>query len=244
MLHGSSCHDRGAGSYLADASASDTRVVVLIAGYSPAHGNTPAGATRPCGSVTLITSSGRVMLVDTGREDALLLEAVAGAGVRPEQVDTVFLTHTHRDHCSCLTLLPRARVFASPLELADCRQRLADSPRAADGVLLARLEPAPAALLRDVRWVPTPGHTPGSASVLLRRADVTIAVCGDAVGNRTMFAERAPSANSQHATAERCSMDRLAAAVGANGVIVPGHGRPFRVANGLVGDEPEPGRAL
>ena len=49
----------------------------------------------------LLRGDGRTVLVDTGNgpeADGRLMEELAQAGVRPEEVDTVLFTHLHGDH--------------------------------------------------------------------------------------------------------------------------------------------------
>lgn len=207
------------------------QVTVLVTGYSPRHGNMPGDRTRPCGSVTLVRSGDRRILVDTGREDDLLLAGLAAAGARPDEIDVVVLTHTHRDHTGCLALLPRAQVLAGERELEDAKLRLAASEQRGDQELLARAIAAPKTIAPGVETFPTPGHTPGSLSVLVWTAGVTFAICGDAVGDEAGFAASRPSENSADAEMERASMQRLAEIAD---VIVPGHGVPFAVGKGSV----------
>lgn len=57
-------------------------------------------------TVCLIRKDGRFILVDTGHESdaGIVLDQLAGHGIRPEQIDTVVLTHFHIDHVANLGL--------------------------------------------------------------------------------------------------------------------------------------------
>ena len=215
------------------AETNGARVVVLIGGYTPARGNMPEGRTQSCGSATLVRveagggEKGRVLLVDVGREADLLLAGLAEVGVRPEEVDTVVLTHTHRDHFGCLGLLPNARVLASAREIEEARERFAAGEEAADRELLARVTVCEKDVAPGVWVEATPGHTMGSQSVLVRVGEETVVMSGDAVTTPDAFAQRRASSNALDPEKGRRSIEQLAAVAT---VIVPGHDRPFRVS--------------
>jgi glyoxylase-like metal-dependent hydrolase (beta-lactamase superfamily II) len=210
--------------------ASEPRVTVLLAGYLGYDKYHPErGERSACSTVTLIQVAGRAILVDTGLDDAGLLAGLQAAGLTPEDVDTVVLTHTHGDHYRSLSVLPRARVLASGPEVVAWRSR-----GAPDKELLSRLQPTVTRLAPGVRLLLTPGHTPGSASVLVAQAGQLVAVVGDAVDSRDFFVRREPSHNAVDPAAERLNFALFAAIAD---VIVPGHGRPFRVDDGAPGDE-------
>ncbi len=192
------------------------------------------GERSACSTVTLVQAAGRTILVDTGLDDARLLAGLEGAGVAPEAVDTVVLTHTHGDHYRSVHLLPRARVVASGPEVVAWRSR-----GAPDKELLARLQPTVTGLAPGVRLVLTPGHTPGSATVLVAQAGQLVAIAGDAVDSRDFFIRREPSHNAVDPAAERRNFDLFAAIAD---VIVPGHGHPFRLEHGAPAEELAPPR--
>ena len=133
-------------------------------------------------------------LEDVGR----LKRGLKGAGVEPEEIDHVFLTHLHFDHCGAITTydgstlrptFPRAKHFVQRREYEilmnpDPRSRasyVADNLEAVREAGLLELvdgtsEPVPGFELR-----PTPGHTPGHQVVLVRGGDETLAFMGDLV---------------------------------------------------------------
>ena len=212
------------------AGAAKPRVTVLLAGhlsydkYHPERGRRAA-----CSTATLVQAGGRTIVVDPGADDDRLLAGLAAAGVAPEAVDTVVLTHTHGDHYRSVHLLPNARLLLSGPEEVAWRSR--GSP---DRELLARLAPTAAAIAPGVRLVLTPGHTAGSATVLVAQAGQLVAIAGDAVDNRDFFVRREPSHNALDPAAERRNFELFAAIAD---VIVPGHGRPFRLDSGAPDDE-------
>jgi glyoxylase-like metal-dependent hydrolase (beta-lactamase superfamily II) len=131
---------------------------------------------------------------DVGR----LRRGLAGAGIAPEEVDHVFLTHLHFDHCGAITTFdgerlrptfPRARHFVQRREYEvlsnpDRRSLASYVPENLEAVREAGLlelvdgddTPVPGFELRL-----TPGHTPGHQVVLVRSSAGTAAFMGDLV---------------------------------------------------------------
>ncbi|MFI5913293.1 N-acyl homoserine lactonase family protein [Dactylosporangium sp. NPDC051541] len=81
----------------------------------------------------LLRTAGRCVLVDTGFADPAVhrrltakygdtrwchpVEALARVGVRPDDVDTVLLTHNHFDHAGCVEAFPAAHVWIQRREI-------------------------------------------------------------------------------------------------------------------------------
>ncbi|MDO8106290.1 N-acyl homoserine lactonase family protein [Isoptericola sp. b441] len=140
----------------------------------------------------------------------LLTARLASIGLSPDDVDTVVLSHLHQDHAGNVGLLERARVLVHADELA-----LLDEKRPElHGVLptqveAARVQPvtpgpigdlAPFDTGLDLRGdgslvlLPTPGHSRGSMSLLVRRADAApLLLVGDVTYDPALMAdERIP----------------------------------------------------
>jgi glyoxylase-like metal-dependent hydrolase (beta-lactamase superfamily II) len=136
----------------------------------------------------LVNTGERLILVDTGAAQLFgatlgkLLVNLAASGWRPEQIDTVLITHLHPDHVGGLlaagqVAFPNATVFADQREagfwLSEVEYRKAPETRKAffEGAAAAirpyaandkfRTFAAPVELLPGVRALPAPGHTPG-----------------------------------------------------------------------------------
>lgn len=115
-------------------------------------------------TVTYVESDAKI-LVDTGydyerdrspenvrRNKRNLLHALKDAGLKPSDIDIVFVTHWHYDHFGSLNVFKRSRILASePLEGYKV-ETVKDGQEIADGV----------------RVLLTPGHTTEHASLLLK----------------------------------------------------------------------------
>jgi glyoxylase-like metal-dependent hydrolase (beta-lactamase superfamily II) len=129
--------------------------------------------------------------------DGPFLRDLAAAGCPPDAVDTVVCTHLHVDHVGWNTTLvdgrwvptfPRARYLVGRTEFAhwqayrdpdDHRAAFADSVRPVwDAGLVDLVEPDHR-LCEEIRLVPTPGHTPGHASVQIASRGEEALVSGD-----------------------------------------------------------------
>ena len=117
-------------------------------------------------------------------------------GFSPDDVRWVLLTHLHTDHAGGLHHFPHAEHFVSRQEYADAqgmkgmisgylphRWPTWFEPTLID-LLPQPLGPFPASYAvtqaGDVHFVPTPGHTPGQLSVLVKTPDVSYLLAGDA----------------------------------------------------------------
>jgi glyoxylase-like metal-dependent hydrolase (beta-lactamase superfamily II) len=120
-------------------------------------------------------------------------DALRQAGVDPLDVTTVVVSHLHWDHCAGLEQVPNARLLVQRAEL-----RFAFAPdveqwrpydtweqgrTAAWSTSLDRTDAIDGVVRLDdgLVIVPTPGHTPGSQSLLVERPDRSFLLCGDLV---------------------------------------------------------------
>jgi glyoxylase-like metal-dependent hydrolase (beta-lactamase superfamily II) len=159
----------------------------------------------PCTSY-LVRSGGTTLLVDTAVgpaglwgwnaewEDGLL-PALAEEGAAPEDVDVVFLTHLHIDHVgwnltwdggSPRPLFPRARYLVQRSDWEAFAARPEEARVAFDRCVRPLADLGVAELLDGDRTLDpvlsvlhTPGHTPGSQSLLVRSGAAAVLLWGD-----------------------------------------------------------------
>jgi glyoxylase-like metal-dependent hydrolase (beta-lactamase superfamily II) len=143
-------------------------------------------ARRPVVGMTTFPNSvlvrgERTILVDPGLQlqNEPIVKALVARGLGLEDVDFVALTHAHDDHaCACVDL---------PLPVAVHEAEIgAPHWPVVEGILGARelvvLRGAEGELAPGVRWVLTPGHTPGGVTFAVDTADGVVVLCGDNVG--------------------------------------------------------------
>ena len=127
--------------------------------------------------------------------DAQRIEnALAARGVTPGDIELVILTHLHWDHAGNTTLFGNARFLVTKDELRYAIDPLPIHYVAFEAVQMG-LEPAflktlprtttldlvEQEILPGLTVLPTPGHTPGSISLLVRTPDGPYVIASDAV---------------------------------------------------------------
>lgn len=152
----------------------------------------------------LVRSAGRTMLVDLGvgvgpypRYEGMhgtLLTSLAEAGVTPEDIDDVFLTHSHPDHVGWAVdeeagrpRFPRARYILHQKDWDEFTGRdpvppfvnRFVRPLQAAGVL--DLLEGESTLSPHLTAIETPGHTPGHMSLLVASDGEKAVITGDAL---------------------------------------------------------------
>jgi N-acyl homoserine lactone hydrolase len=159
---------------------------VGIPAYSSTHGS------LGWSSVGVVTGESDVIVIDTGGPGyrAHWDGWLASAGLRPEDVTAVLLTHCHWDHIGSVAWFPRAEIYLSRIDLSWAAGGGQSDPHLEPGLIAAlsghrRLHLIDdGADIRGVIAVATPGHTPGHTSYLASTDQGRVLVVGDAVKNR------------------------------------------------------------
>ncbi|QKW50686.1 N-acyl homoserine lactonase family protein [Streptomyces buecherae] len=150
----------------------------------------------------LVRHGDGLILFDTGIGDAgpeteahyrprrrALPDALAASGVTLGDVSMVVNCHLHFDHCGGNPLLGGRPVIVQDVELATARrgdytvEELVDFPGATYEEVAGETEVWP-----GVWVVPTPGHTPGHQSLVVRQDDGTVVLAGQAYDFASHFA--------------------------------------------------------
>jgi N-acyl homoserine lactone hydrolase len=191
-------------------------------------------------TVALVRDDGNTLL-DTGHfgNRRQLLSSLEKKGLKPAEIDTVILTHSHWDHVLNLELFGNAEVVINSKEL-----RHALSIKGYDwatpsyiGRVLENMKVKAVegnqSLSKNMRVVETPGHSPGHQSVVVRTGKGTILFSGDAMPTLRSYFRGLPDYFTVSEEEARRSIARLKDLK--PDFYYPGHDRPFR----LVGGQPE-----
>lgn len=163
-----------------------TRIIPILKGV-PITGSDGALGWS---SVTLIQNKDEIILVDTGFHGNRhhLLQALDDNRIELDEVNRVILTHLHFDHCLNYDLFTKASFVLSRAEYEYVKdKKYLEVGDVFIPDILERIENRGLQLFdnelkigQDIRCLLTPGHTPGSLSVLvdLPNGDRT-GICGD-----------------------------------------------------------------
>lgn len=176
-------------------------VHILIEGYLSSK-----SGGRTCPTICLVQDDGINIIVDPGtaKKPELIIEALKKHDLAPGDIGIVFLTHSHYDHFKNIALFPTAK----------CRDfwGLWDNDICRD---------AGENLTHNINIINTPGHSYDSLTLLVKKYDSTVAICGDLWFNEN-FPQTDPYAQSnQELIKSRQKILKIA------DLIIPGHGPMF-----------------
>lgn len=162
--------------------------------------NETAPARTGHATTTLIRTRDRHILVDPA-----LPASIIGArlrertGLKPEQIDTIFLTTFHPTHRAGLDAFPKAKVLIHETEKqhfhAYLQRLLNQTDSAEEGrpvmqqelALLERIQEAEDKLAPQVDLFPLPGFTAGTCGLLLSQPTLTALITGPAIASQDHF---------------------------------------------------------
>jgi glyoxylase-like metal-dependent hydrolase (beta-lactamase superfamily II) len=186
--------------------AADRAAAQAVPWLAPAFADAEGRLVMTIHALVIETPSRRI-LVDTGlgngkqgREVAAwndrttpFLDALAAAGTPAESIDTVICTHLHVDHVGWNTLregdawvptFPQARHWFGRAEYDHWAARppvhFQDSVAPVVKAGLADFYDADSRIAEEITLLPTPGHSPGHFSLLLRSQGESLLLTGDA----------------------------------------------------------------
>lgn len=186
-------------------------IKVLIEGYAKVNKNGTWDAT--C-STTLIDTGKLKIIMDPGCDRKLLLQALENEELKTGDIDYVFISHYHPDHCLLIGIFENATVF--------------DSVQYQKGPIGGE---TPNSLPdTDIQIIKTPGHAPEHASLLVPTDKGKILVGADVF----WWAEGVkPSLDLDFPDEFAADMETLKEsrkkALEVSDWIIPGHGKMFKV---------------
>lgn len=133
---------------------------------------------------TVLLTGPEPIVVDPGyaTQGDMLVGALAARELSPDDVATVLMTHLHSDHISAVPQVGACDLFVHEDELETdygIRQR-----GLLDGVTVHKLAGAGGELRKGIRWIHTPGHSPGHVAFAVDTGEGVVVVAGDTLGPR------------------------------------------------------------
>ena len=154
----------------------------------------------PHATTTLIRTGTRHILVDPGLPvQALVARLNERSGLRPEQIDTIFLTNFRPGHRAGIAAFPKAKVLMHEIEQQAASQHLRNlfeqAPKEdldrkvlrSEIALLDSIAPVDDKLAEQVDLFPLFGYTPGQCGLLIAATTSTTLIAGDAVPTQDHF---------------------------------------------------------
>ncbi len=162
----------------------------------------------------LVNTGSKLVLIDTGTGGQLgpgtgmMAGALAAAGVRPTDIDTILISHFHADHINGIKDKDGGKVFARAEIMVAAPEwdywmddaRLNAAPQAARTVFLnarrifadlagqvKRFEPG-REVVPGIASIPAFGHTPGHTAFAVSSGDRSMLVLGDVTNHPWLFA--------------------------------------------------------
>ena len=186
---------------------------ILVKGYARKCGNHYEATCN----TTLIEDGGKKVIVDPGCNEGLLLSGLKKEGLRPEDVDMIFLTHYHPDH------VLNIRLFSGKDVLDGNTIYRGDKEFSYRGRIPGT----------KVEVIATPGHAQEHATPLVETQEGVVAVAGDLwwwedgrqkTDAKSLLALKDPFAKDR--TALLKSRKKILQKAD---VVIPGHGKLFAV---------------
>jgi glyoxylase-like metal-dependent hydrolase (beta-lactamase superfamily II) len=190
-------------------------VKILISGYAKPTGHETFKASP---STVLINDSGKLILVDPGANEKKLIEALEKEGLKPVDIDIIFLTHYHLDHLLNIRLFPDKDIYDSGTIYRGDEE-------------LEFFGKIPGT---DVAVIETPGHAHEHASLLVNTTEGVMCVAGDLwwwqdnekqiTDKKSLLNLKDPFVKDKKALLEsRKKILKMA------DFVIPGHGKMFKI---------------
>jgi N-acyl homoserine lactone hydrolase len=185
-------------------------------------------------TVGVLRRPGRIMLLDSSSAAArpMLIDALKNRNIDIGDVTDVFLSHLHFDHAANCGLFPQATFHLSRKEWNYANTT--EDVFILEGVLpLLRsfkksfIEEDGQELFEDIRAYMTPGHTPGSTSIIGRGESGIWAFAGDAIKNR----EELKSGNVGITLNSKISFESIMKIKNMTDYVLPGHDCWLKLTN-------------
>ncbi|MDD5732109.1 MAG: MBL fold metallo-hydrolase [Patescibacteria group bacterium] len=183
-------------------------VKILVEGYTNVDLENDDGKEKTCPNITLIQDKNLNIVVDPGvlESQNILVEALRKEGLTTEDIDIVFLTHSHIDHFRNIGMFKRAKT----LEYFGLWDK-------------NTVEDRKNQVTENVEVIETPGHSNDGLSLVVNTDQGKVVICGD-----VFWKENEPE-NDPYATDKTKLAESRKKILAIADWIIPGHGKMFKV---------------
>jgi len=181
---------------------------------------------------TVLIESEERMIVDPGVRElgswGVLESRLKELGLTPLEIDTVINTHLHGDHAGSNFVFRGKRLIVHEKEILPSGQyKWPEFTEACVKTLKVQKVSSDTKISEDVEVITTPGHTPGSLSVIVDTPEGLVAIVGDAINSREDFLKRKAPEWIEDKETYLKSIDRLREINPE--MVIPGHDSPFHL---------------
>ena len=166
-----------------------------LSGAAVFSGGCPTERKKIIFKLYVVKTEDRIILVDAGCESlpGFIMEnhvkptdALLNAGISPDSVTDLILTHAHRDHAECASKFKSARVYIQREELPRAESYLCKDAEIC-------IFDAEAEVCDGVRVLKIGGHTAGSSIVEISLGGKIFVIAGDECYIRENLARKIPT---------------------------------------------------
>ncbi|MDD4990123.1 MAG: MBL fold metallo-hydrolase [Candidatus Pacebacteria bacterium] len=184
------------------------QVKILVEGYTSADSSAQSGEEKTCPTITLIKDKDIVMVVDPGvlENQGILKEKLEEEGLGIDDVNIVFITHSHADHYRNAGMFPNAKLLEY---FALWNGNVAEEWNEQYS--------------EDIQIIKTPGHSHTGLTLLVKTDKGVVAVCGD-----VFWKENSPEYDPYATEPEKLKESRQKVLEMADWII-PGHAGIYKI---------------
>ena len=187
------------------------KVKVLVEGYAKVNAD---GTWDASSSITLIDTGSKKIIVDPGCNRKLLLNSLLNEKLTTGDIDVVFITHYHPDHCLLMGVFENAVVMDSI--------QYQKGPIGGD---MGNEIPE-----TDIKIIKTPGHSPDHSSLLVETKKGRVLVGAHIFWwKENEEQEIDVEKNDDFASDIKTLVETRKEVLKIADFIIPGHGKMFRV---------------
>jgi glyoxylase-like metal-dependent hydrolase (beta-lactamase superfamily II) len=177
-------------------------------------------------TTTLVRSKDSIIIVDPGATSvgySALRARLSQLNLTPEDISCVVNTHLHGDHAGSNSIFRGKPLLIHEKEIRS--ENVSELSRAYIANMVVKQFSGDKQVTEDIQLIETPGHTPGSITVLVDTPKGLVAIAGDAIMAKEHFLQRKLPEWEPNSELIFKSMDKIEGFKPK--IIVPGHDFPF-----------------